>query len=495
LCNHCCLIVYKLCENNFSFGRKVVFLQKLLIMSRYFSYQLEDDAGELVTRYEKYLQGSDPGYFDVDEMERIVDFYLLYGRTKDSLNAVELGKKLHPSSSALDTKRAKIYLATGDVNKAYRILSNLLEDSDTEVIYLKIEALVKLERLVEARALANVLIDEENEEVDQVCIDIAMIFMAESKIDYAYEILGIGDKHNPKNIDLLFELAFCQEQKSLLPEAIATYLRIIDIDTYIGEAWFNLGQIHFILNEFEEAIEAYDYALVINEKDSISLLQKAHAHFQLNQLELAIETYLAYTEMITEKWQVMLFVGESYEKLENFPKAYYYYKLSLDEMEDNYDALIGISVCMLEMEQYSECMEYIQRAMKINDGMSEAWVYMAEAYIGLDNVDEALEAYLKAISIDPNQADTLLAIGNIYMDNAEFQLALKYYEAAFSLDATLENIELFLSVANYYTGNYEETADYLKQALSRNLDAAQLFLELCPGAEKTFLSPDKPEVK
>ncbi len=150
-------------------------------------------------------------------------------------------------------------------------------------------------------------IDEENEEVDQVCIDIAMIFMAESKIDYAYEILGIGDKHNPKNIDLLFELAFCQEQKSLLPEAIATYLRIIDIDTYIGEAWFNLGQIHFILNEFEEAIEAYDYALVINEKDSISLLQKAHAHFQLNQLELAIETYLAYTEMITEKWQVMLF--------------------------------------------------------------------------------------------------------------------------------------------------------------------------------------------
>ena len=116
---------------------------------------------------------------------------------------------------------------------------------------------------------------------------------------------------------------------------------------------------------------------------------------------------------------------------------------------------------------------------------------MAEAYIGIDNMDDALKAYLKAISIDPNQADTLLAIGNIYMDNAEFQLAGKYYEAAFSMDATLENIELFLAVANYYTGNYVETAAYLKQALSRNLDAAKLFLELCPGAEKTFLSTDK----
>ena len=77
-------------------------------MSRYLSYQLDDDAGELVSRFEKYLSGTATGYFDVDEMERIVEYYLLYGRTRDSLNAVELGKKLHPSSSALDTKRAKI---------------------------------------------------------------------------------------------------------------------------------------------------------------------------------------------------------------------------------------------------------------------------------------------------------------------------------------------------------------------------------------------------
>lgn len=86
----------------------------------------------------------------MDEMERIVEYYLLYGRTRDSLNAVELGKKLHLRAVHW-IPSGKIYLATGDVNKAYRILSNLVEDSDTEVVYLKIEALVKLERLQEAR--------------------------------------------------------------------------------------------------------------------------------------------------------------------------------------------------------------------------------------------------------------------------------------------------------------------------------------------------------
>ena len=120
-------------------------------MGRNFSFFIDDEAGELVARYEKYLSGSASGYFDVYEMERIVEYYLAHGRTKDSLNALELGQKLHPSSGLLDIKRAKIFLATGDTNKAFRILTNLIEDSDSEVIILKIEALAKLERSQEAK--------------------------------------------------------------------------------------------------------------------------------------------------------------------------------------------------------------------------------------------------------------------------------------------------------------------------------------------------------
>ena len=456
-----------------------------------FSYHVDDEASELVHRYEKYLSGTAPGYFDVEEMERIVEYYLLRGLPKDSLNALELGKKLHPSSNLLEIKRAKIYLATGDIKKAHRILTNLIESSDAEVIFLKIEALIKLERIQEAYEMARKLINSTENEVDMICLDIAMIFMEESNFETAMKILQKGDEYNPKNTDLLFELAFCAEQKNKLFEAINYYKRIIDLNPYIGEAWFNLGQIYFLQSDYPNAIEAYDYALVINEEDSISLIQKAHAQFQSNQLKKAIETYLAYAEMTSEKWQVMLFVGESYEKLENFPKALYYYKLSLEEMPDNYDALTGISICLLEMEIYDECLDYIRKAMEINDGLSDAWVYMAEAHIGLDHVDEALEAYLKSISIDPVQPDTLMAIANIYMDDADFQTALKYYELAYSFDTNLEYIEMFLAVAYYYTSDYDNTAKFLELAVQRNLDAVQMFLELCPGASTKFLSDQK----
>lgn len=453
-------------------------------MGRNFSFHIDDEAGELVERYEKYLSGSAPGYFDVYEMERIVEYYLSHGRTKDSLNALELGQQLHPTSSLLDMKRAKIYLTTGDTSKALRILSNLIEDSDTEVVFLKIEALTKLQRSQEAYELAQTLITEENDELDWLCVDIAMIFMGEGEFDYALDVLKTGSEFNPNNTDLLFDMAFCQEQKALLQDAVETYLRIIKINSFISEAWFNLGQIYFLQSNYEEAIEAYEYAIVINEKDTVSLIQKAHAHFQLGQWQAAVEDYLVYVETVSEKWQVWLFIAECYEKLENFAKALYYYKQSYSEMPDNYEALIGISICLLEMEMFEESFEYINEALKLGNEMADAWVYLAEANVGVNKLPEALEAYHQAISIDPNQPDTLMAMANIYMDSGEFQIALKYYELAYSFDPTREFIELFIAVASFYVGNYDDVAKYLELAVHRNLDAAQMFLELCPDAER-----------
>ena len=455
-------------------------------MPRNFSFFIDDEGGELVERYEKYLSGAASGYFDVDEMERIVEYYLSYGRTKDSMQAIELGKRLHPTSGTLDMKRAKVCLATGDTQKALRILSGLVEDSDPEIAFLKIEALAKLERVKEAYALAKELIDNEEDEVDLVCVDLAMTFMSIREFEYATRILKIGDDYNPKNIDLLFDLAFCYEQQLMLDEAILAYKRIIDMDSYVSEAWFNLGQVHFLNNQYDEAIEAYDYALAINEKDSISLVQKAHAHFQLGHWEKAIEAYQEYVEIIPEKWQIWLFIGECYEKLENFPEALHYYKLSYREMKDNYEALIGISICLLEMEQFQESMEYIHEALKISNEMADAWIYLAEAKIGLGEYEQALEAYHQAVSIDPKQPDSLLAMGNIYMDNANFETALKFYELAHSYDCTLEYIELFIAVASYYTEDYVKAATFLELAINRNLDAPKLFLELCPDAQERF---------
>ncbi|MDO9154084.1 MAG: tetratricopeptide repeat protein [Paludibacter sp.] len=451
-------------------------------MNRKLSFPPDDDFNDTVKRYENFLTGTATGYFDVEELETIVDYYLRKGRTKDGAKALELGLQLHPQSAALQTKRAKIYLAVGDFKKAFRLLDSLAENDDYELQLLKIEALIKLSREKEAQLLCNSLIKNANDDIDNVCLDIAYIYFGLLNFETSLIYLLKGDEFNKKNIDLLFELAFCYEQIAENEKAIEAYNRIIDVDPFMPEAWFNLGQMYFSIPDYNNALNAYEFSLSLNEHDSLANLQKAHTHFQLGQYEKAIQGYKEFEKYAFEAWQAKLFIGESYEKMEKFDVAVDYYKQALLINPDNFDALTGIGICYLEQEKYALSIEFINKAIEINDEASEAWVYLAEGLIGVNDNENALQAYLKSISIDPEQPDTIMAIANIYMDKDEHQTALMYYLAAYEMDNTLEYIDLFTAAAFFKIKNFTAAKVYLKKATDQNLDAPKLFLEICPEA-------------
>ncbi|MDD3321598.1 MAG: tetratricopeptide repeat protein [Paludibacter sp.] len=449
-------------------------------MNRKLSFSVDDESNDIVKRYEQFLEGTATGYFDVEELEMIVEYYLRKGRTKDCTKALELGLQLHPNNNALRTKRAKIYLAVGDTKKAFKVLESLTETTDYEVQILKIEVLLKLDRTHEARLLSDKVLKEETDDSDNVYLDIAYIYLGLGDFTIALDFLKMGDKHNRKNSDLLFELAFCYEQCDDFDNAITTYNRIIDLDPYVDEAWFNLGQIYFAMQDFTHALEAYDFALTINEKDSLTCLQKGHVQFQLDQFEDAIETYREYQNMTTDKWQSDLFIAECYEKLENYEESIKYYLHSLEAFPKNFEALTGVGICLLELERFLESQDYIKQALLLNDEAADAWVYLAESYVGLDENEDALLSYLKSITLDPEQPDTLMAIANICLEKGEYETAKQYYLMASGMDASLEFVDLFIAVAYFKLGNPSDSAIYLEKAIRADETAASLFLELCP---------------
>lgn len=460
-------------------------------MSRKLSFSVDEESSDTVKRYEQFLSGTAPGYFDVEELENIIEYYLRRGRTKDCTKAIELGLQLHPKNNALKTKRAKIYLATGDDQKAFRVLDSLTETTDYEVSLLKIEVLLKLERNKEAQILCDKLLSDESEDMDNVCLDIAYIYLGQGEYEKALEYLEKGDDFNNENAELLYELAFCCEQNENFDKAIDVNKRIIDIDPFANEAWFNLGQLYFAKQEFQKALDAFEYALAIDEKDSLTCIQKAHVQFQLDQFEDAIETYQEYKKMSSYvSWQTDIFIAECYEKMEKYEESISYYQQSLDAHPENYDALTGIAICLLEQEKFPESMTYIQQALVLNEEAADAWVYLAEANIGIDEVDIALLAYLKSISIDADQPDTLMAIANIYLEKTEFSLAIKYYLAAEELDSTLEFVDLFIAVSYFKIGDIANAITYLRIAIAENETAAAIFLELCPEAINSNLLDD-----
>jgi len=442
---------------------------------------------EMVRRYEQSAKENHNDYFDVDELEEIIEHYIFKKKIKNALNVISFGQKLHPGSVALKTKQVSILMETGENEKALSLIDDLLliEHDDLELLFLKGEALLALGKEEEAKELFQ-KISESGNSIPEIYLDIAYIYIERLNFETATHFLEKGFDVSPDNVDIWFELAFCYEQTGENKEAIRIYNKILDADPYSNEAWFNTGQLYFLEEEYEKAAEAFDFAYISGENDYVALLQKAHALFQCDRFQTAIETYREYAELTDFPSFSYVFIGECFEKMEDFDAAKTMYRLALEKEPQNPDAWTGLCICSMEQEQFEESLIYIEEALKIDSNVSEYWIYMAEAYVNLNQNEEALECYLHALAINPEQLDTFVALGNLYLDADDYAKALEYYEKAESLDKDkeAEGLSLLFAITYYKMEKKEEALRFFIDAVAKDAESKELFFEFCPEANE-----------
>ena len=447
----------------------------------------ENDFEELLQRYEQSLSKNESTYFDVEELEDIADYYLQRNRTKDSSHAVELGLRLHPMSSELQIKRARVYFALEDYQKAMNLVRRIesTEKNDIEVLMLKAALHIAMGQTKEATELYGFLTGEYAEDAEDICMDAAYAFMYNAKFVEALAFLQKVLAIDSESVDALFEMAFCYEQLLDNDKSTEIYNRILDMNPYLPEAWFNLGQIYFAKEDYEKAVDCYEFATAIDENDMFAWELKGHAYFQQDVMDKAIEAYLKYEELTDGSPMSKIYLGECYERLEDYKIASVYFREALFEDEENVDAWMGVAVCQLELENYESAIYHISKAIEIDASQSELWVYLAEAYVNLDKPDEALVAYEYSIDLDPKQPDTLVSIGNLYYDKENYQQALASYLEARELEPETEDLSLCLAITYFKLQQYNLSLHFLADVRDDD-DSLEYFLEMCPEAAEIF---------
>ena len=78
----------------------------------------EDDSHYLIERFEDQLRQNQAGFFDVDELEEIADYYLETGQLQRALLAIDMGGDLHPYATTFAVKRARYFVASHQLDLA-----------------------------------------------------------------------------------------------------------------------------------------------------------------------------------------------------------------------------------------------------------------------------------------------------------------------------------------------------------------------------------------
>lgn len=438
---------------------------------------------EAIVRYENSVKGGKLGYFEVDELEAIINHYMDGSNPKEAMEAVRYGQRLHPNSTALLTKQAKLYADTGETQKALSIITYVqsIDSGDEDAALLKGEILLRKGMKEEATRIFEEL-SREGEYDCSTLLNIAYALNDNRLFDEALTYLRKAHAMEEKNTDVLYEIAYCQEQKEQFDDAMLTYNAILDIDPYANEAWFNLGQLHLFHEDYEHAIEAYDYAYAITPTDYQSLFQKANALYLSDHLQEAVEGYEEYMDFTGETANCCILIGECYEKMSDFTAAETFYAKALRLDERNVDALTGLCICALENGDSKLAIGYVEKAREIKGDSSEFWIYEAEAFVIANQQEAAIQCYQNALKINPNQLDALMTLGSLHADLGEYETALSYYERAKRVQNDVEGLSLLLAITFYKMEQYEMSYKHLREAVQENATALQSFFDICPEA-------------
>jgi len=85
----------------------------------------DDEQIALLNRFEKMLKENQHFFFDVEEFEAIIDYYLENLATEKAKKVIDFSLAQHPTSSSLKIKQAQFFVASHKPNKALEILNTI----------------------------------------------------------------------------------------------------------------------------------------------------------------------------------------------------------------------------------------------------------------------------------------------------------------------------------------------------------------------------------
>jgi tetratricopeptide (TPR) repeat protein len=202
------------------------------------------------------------------------------------------------------------------------------------------------------------------------------------------------------------ELCYVFEAKSQYDDAIQVCNQLIDKEPYSYDYWFTLGRLYSLVNAFEEAIEAFDFALTCDDSDDQLKILKAYCLFMNENYEKAIEVYsdVSSEEEATDD-KIKSLMAECYIKLEDFEQAYNLLKgIVYKSTSDSY-VYISYIRCCVETDRGRDASQALIKAVDLFPKNVRILSLLALSYIESGREDLALAVTGKIIN-QLSEADT-----------------------------------------------------------------------------------------
>lgn len=445
-----------------------------------------DEQIQCVKRFEAMMGTGNPGFFDVEEFELIIDHYLTNNEARRAQSALELAKRQHPGSIDITFCEALVHMGMGRLNKGLEILDALerMEPSNGEIHLHKASIYSQqrnYRRAVEHYRRALQLAEEGQ---DEIYLDLAFEHENLEEYDEAIACLKKAAEMNPENEAVLHELAYCFDLAGGDEASVVYFRNFTNEQPYSAVGWFCLGNVLSKLERFEESSEALDLAITIDERFTSAYFSKARNLLINGRYEEAIACYEETLSFDGPQAITFSFIGECFEKMERYEQALIHYDQSIHLDPTWADAWIGRGVVKDILGRLPEAVRDLENATRVAPDNPDSWYYYANSLARSERYAEAIAAFERLNTLEPQSLEG-------WMDHADLLLRIKGPEVALKKFLEGEQVHKVNPKYRYRLASYllrcgreQHALSELEEALMADHAGHAAFLEHFPDAQK-----------
>jgi len=427
----------------------------------------KEEINELLRQYDNLKTGRSHKFLDEEAFEKIVEFFDEKADLQKALEAAEFGSEQYPFSSSLLIKKADILLSLRRYQDALKILeqAELFDGGDINLYILKTDAWLALDQQEKAVELLEMALHSfEGEERIELLFELADVYDDYEEFDKVFDCLKLILEQDPNNEEALYKICFWTDFTGNNEASIKLHIKIIDDFPYNELAWFNLAAAYQGLRLFEKAIDAYQYAITIDEKFDYAYRNMGDAYIRLRKFREAIEALEKVLELSKPEDVIFEAIGHCYDRLHNYAQARFYYRkashmnaeeskifykiactyynegqwesaikqldnaLKIHRLQPEYNLLMG--ECKFQVGAFKEAIQYLSNAVRVRPKNLSGWEALIRCLYKADFLDEAREQVMAALQVTQGKPLFMFYLSNILFAMGRSKEAILYLERA-----------------------------------------------------------------
>jgi tetratricopeptide (TPR) repeat protein len=433
-----------------------------------------------IKKFESMLKTDDVYFFDAEDFEDIIHYYLNMGKIALGKKAIQFGLQQHPHSIDIKLLRVEVLVFEDNFNEASKILDELQNiDSSNEEIYIQranIESKQDNHRGAVDLLLEALSISENSFDLHSL-LGMEYLFMdnyEKAKLSFMKCI-----EFDDSDYSSLYNVVYCFEFLEDFDGAIHYLNEYLNRNPYCQVAWHQLGKMYLSIEMCKEALTAFDFAIISDDTFIGAYFEKGKVLEKMGRYAEAIESYETTIKIDDPTSHAYLRIGKCYEKLKNYDQAQHYFYNTVHEDPLLDKGWLAITNFYHKKGSYKKALKYINKAINIDGENPLYWVLCANIYMDLENYDEADFAFKQAVDLGNYELETWFAWAQALRKLSDFKSAKQ---------VLLQGLEFYPESAKlnyFYAGVALKNGD-LKTAKKTLEYAIELDVKLKPEFEKEF---------